>query len=253
MRIFALAFLSDRNPDKKKIDVDCMHLSIIIPTYNEENNLGKCINAVRNCNSDDYEIIVVDGKSTDKTADVAKEYADKVIIEKNKKGLAAARNLGARISKAENIAFLDADSVPCKSWIDIVKKNMQDNIMAIGGPVSYGKRNYDIYSKAVFTSNRIISKFFDFFFLSGNNSAYNRKFFLKLGGFSNVVCEDVELAKKIGKYKKNLMFIPEMTVRLSSRRFEENGFLNTLLCWGTADFLILLNKGLSFEKYKKIQ
>jgi len=229
-----------------------MDLSIIIPTFNEEKNLGGCIKALEKCSSADYEIIIVDGKSTDKTVEVAEKYADRVIIEENKNGLAAARNLGARMSKAKNIAFLDADSVPCRSWIDIVKKNMQGNIMAVGGPVYYGKRNYDIYSNAVFASNKIISKFFDFFFLSGNNSAYNRKFFLKLGGFNNVICEDVDMGKKIGKYKKNLMFVPEMTVRLSSRRFEENGFLNTLFCWGAADFSVLLNRGMSFEKYKKI-
>ncbi len=229
-----------------------MDLSVIIPAYNEEKNLGRCIKTVENCNSANYEIIVVYGKSTDKTVEIAEKYADKVVVEEKRSGIAAARNLGVMTSKARNIAFLDADSVPCKGWVDAIKQNLQENVIGVGGPVYYGKRDYDIYSNAVFASNKIISKFFDFFFLSGNNSAYNRKFFLKLGGFNNVVCEDVDMAKKIGKYKKNLMFIPEMTVRLSSRRFEKNGFLNTLFCWGAADISILLNKGLSSDKYKKI-
>lgn len=229
-----------------------MDLSIIIPAYNEEKNLCRCIKALENCSSTDYEIIVVDGKSTDKTVEIAEKYADKVIVEEKRSGIAAARNLGVRLSKAENLAFLDADSVPCKAWVDFIKQNLQENVMAVGGPVYYGKRNYDIYSNAVFASNKIISKIFDFFFLSGNNSAYNRKFFKEVGGFSNVVCEDVDMAKKIGKYKKNLMFVPDMSVMLSPRRFEKNGFVNTLFKWGTADLLILLNRGMPFKSYKKV-
>jgi len=59
---------------------------------------------------------VVDGGSTDRTADVAEEYAYKVIVEPSPVG--AARNIGAKHAKGNILAFIDADTIACERWIE---------------------------------------------------------------------------------------------------------------------------------------
>ncbi|MBA7548094.1 Undecaprenyl-phosphate 4-deoxy-4-formamido-L-arabinose transferase [subsurface metagenome] len=89
-------------------------VSVIIPTYNRAHLIGRAINSVLNQTYQDFEIIVIDDGSTDKTKEVVKNFQkqDKRIryiwYEKNKGG-SAARNIGIRDAKCEYIAFLDSD------------------------------------------------------------------------------------------------------------------------------------------------
>ena len=83
-----------------------MILSIIIPTYNEEEYLPVLLDSIKEQSFTDYEIIVADANSTDKTREIAEEYGC-VIVEG---GLpAVGRNNGAKIAKGEYLLFLDSD------------------------------------------------------------------------------------------------------------------------------------------------
>ena len=66
-----------------------------------------------------YEIIVVDGASTDKTREIVKEYPIKLIIDKNG-GLANSRNIGIKTAKGDHIASTDADCVVKEDWLNIL-------------------------------------------------------------------------------------------------------------------------------------
>ncbi len=90
-------------------------LSIIIPTLNEEKVLEQTISSLRKLNVFKYEIIISDGKSTDKTLSIAKKYADYVIEYKDdhRQTIAEGRNLGASIAQGDYLVFIDADvSIP---------------------------------------------------------------------------------------------------------------------------------------------
>lgn len=83
-----------------------MILSIIIPTYNEEEYLPVLLDSIKSQSFDDYEIIVADANSTDKTREVAESYGCTVVDG----GLpAVGRNNGAKIAKGEYLLFLDSD------------------------------------------------------------------------------------------------------------------------------------------------
>jgi len=86
--------------------------SVIIPLYNKEKFVEKTLQSVLSQTFDDYEIIVVDDCSTDKSLDIVTNFkADKlkIIKHQNNKGLSAARNTGIKNASSEYIAFIDAD------------------------------------------------------------------------------------------------------------------------------------------------
>ena len=85
-----------------------MKLSIVIPAKNEEKYLPKLLASVKKQSFKDYEIIVADNNSKDKTKEIAKSYGCKIV----KGGLPGkGRNAGAKIAKGEIILFLDADVI----------------------------------------------------------------------------------------------------------------------------------------------
>lgn len=88
-------------------------LSVVIPVYNIENYLGKCLDSILAQTFQDYEVIVVNDGSTDRTADVCDEYAAKDarirIIHKENEGVSVARNTGIEVASGEYFLFFDGD------------------------------------------------------------------------------------------------------------------------------------------------
>lgn len=87
-------------------------VSVIIPTYNRADLLRTAISSALNQTFSDFEIVVVDDRSTDHTQDIIKSFKDnriKYILNTGKKGPSAARNSAILMSKSEYIAFLDDD------------------------------------------------------------------------------------------------------------------------------------------------
>ncbi len=97
-------------------------VSVVIPAYNREKTIRRCINSIINQTYPVYEIIVVDDGSRDKMLQIIdKEYASVKVIRQNHQGAQAARNAGIRAAEGEYIAFLDSDDewVPDKLEIQI--------------------------------------------------------------------------------------------------------------------------------------
>jgi glycosyltransferase involved in cell wall biosynthesis len=93
-------------------------LSVIVPAFNVEPFLDKCLNSVISQTYKNLEILVVDDGSTDGSGKICDEYAEKdsrvkVIHQKNK-GLSGARNIGTEMAKGEYIAYVDGDD-----WLDV--------------------------------------------------------------------------------------------------------------------------------------
>ncbi len=87
-----------------------LQFSIIIPTYNRQDLLAKCLASIASQTRDDYEIIIVDDGSTDGTRDYVLQLGGKItLLEQPNRGPGAARNLGIKHATSEYIAFLDSD------------------------------------------------------------------------------------------------------------------------------------------------
>ncbi len=92
-----------------------MKLSIIVPMFNVENYIARCLDSLlaQNISCDDYEVLVVNDGCQDNSVQVVKEYQKKyeniVLIEKMNGGLSSARNMGLLYCKGEYIWMVDSD------------------------------------------------------------------------------------------------------------------------------------------------
>ena len=88
-------------------------LSVIVPVYNTEDYLRRCLSSILEQDLNNLEVIVVDDGSTDKSGNICDEYAAKDIrvkvIHQNNKGISEARNNGFAIAKGEYITYVDSD------------------------------------------------------------------------------------------------------------------------------------------------
>jgi len=110
--------------------------SVVICTYNRAGYLKKCLDSMLNQNYDNFEVIVVNGPSTDETENLLKKYPFKVIQQKEKGGLSAARNLGIKEAKGEIIAFIDDDGIADESWLyELTKLYTTEDIVSVGGKI----------------------------------------------------------------------------------------------------------------------
>lgn len=114
-----------------------MKISIIIPTYNDQENLKKTLSAILNSNYKPYEVIVVDDASTDKTKEEIEKIGFKYIkLEKNS-GQATARNTGAKIAKGDILFFIDSDIMIKKDTLEQIDKAYKNpEIMVYQGVTS---------------------------------------------------------------------------------------------------------------------
>jgi glycosyltransferase involved in cell wall biosynthesis len=117
-----------------------MKISVIIPAYNEEKYLSKTLEAILAQNYPDFEVIVVDNASTDRTSEIAKSFQSrgvKVLFEGNK-GTMWACERGRKEATGEIIVRMDADCLPEKDWL---KKGAaffkDDRVAVVSGPYDY--------------------------------------------------------------------------------------------------------------------
>lgn len=101
-------------------------LTWIIPVYNGEKYLAQAINSILRQPCGDFQIIVVDDGSTDKSLEIARSIQDDRIqvVHKENGGVSSARNVGIELANSKYIAFLDADDVICKNAYDEKIRNL---------------------------------------------------------------------------------------------------------------------------------
>lgn len=215
-------------------------ISVVIPAYNEEEYLKDTLDALQNQDFKNFEIIVVDNNSTDKTAQIAKKSGAKVISEPQK-GVAFARQAGFVNAQGEIIVTTDADSLPPPNWLSKIYQTFsQDpNIVAVTGFFEFYDSGF--FFKTVFS---FLSKLFFIItqLYSGTNIAVKKTAFQKIGGFDirYSVGEDIDICRRLKRVGK-VVRLWNLTVKTSSRRYRKNGVLLALLNYTIIFFKIKLS------------
>ncbi len=222
-----------------------LKVSIIIPAYNEEENIEKTLKSLLNQTYKNFEIIVVDNNSKDKTKEIASKYAN--TITETKQGYIHAVKRGVNETNGDVLTICDADSIYPSKWLEKTLKPFNNNhIVAVYGTAKF----YDAGKFMAFVSLisyslfLIVSKIFGLDNTAGFNFLFRRDAYEKVGGYDEDWkwgSPDIEFGKKLkkaGKVKLNLI-----AVETSSRRFKKGGFLKT-----TKMFLGMWRKMLKNEK-----
>ena len=236
-----------------------MNFSICIPTLNEEKYLPLLLNCLLNQDYQNFEVIISDGGSVDKTLEVAKKYQNSLnlkILKNSQKGVSFQRNSAASLSKFDNLIFLDADTQIQKDFLLTIKNYLQKH-PEIGALTSY---NIPISNNLI---DKIVFWFFNVFILNtfqkispiavGTFIYAKKEAFNKIGGFDNNLTygEDVNLVKRIAKAGYKFKVLKKPPIYFSVRRLKEEGrikFFAKSIYLGI--FYVLRNKKFSNSKIK---
>lgn len=104
-------------------------ISVIVPVYNVEQYVEKCIESILNQTHKNIEVLLIDDGSTDKSGSICDLYAEKdnrvLVCHKNNEGLSEARNTGVKLSSADYIVFVDSDDYIMPDMLEVLYKRMQ--------------------------------------------------------------------------------------------------------------------------------
>ena len=225
-------------------------ISVVIPTYNEEENIERCLKAFeeQTIPREDFEIIVVDGNSTDRTTEIASKFAD-TVIQQVSKGVGGARNDGARIARGDVIVTTDADCIPYAEWLEVAQKHFEDeNVVAVTGfldPFDYeGMREYETYVYRLLfgISNHMLRafSFTGYYHLCGANTAFHRDTFLEIGGYQDLpYTDDIEIYKRL-KPLGRMVLDGRMKVNYSVRRIKKMSLWRYIYTITRNDFVTMI-------------
>jgi len=239
-------------------------ISLIIPAYNEERYLARCLDAVAAQTVRPYEVIVVDNNSSDRTAEIARRYPFVTLLSETQQGRVFARNAGFDAATGTVLARIDADAVLPPQWTERVaayyaKPGSQRHAWT-GGALFYNVRFPHvvsfIYDLLVFSFNRLLAGHPT---LWGSNMALPRSLWQDVRGdvcLRNDVHEDLDLAIHLHRRGYGIHYQHRAKVHVQLRRVRSSrhelwaylqmwprtlrlhGLRTWVICWLFGDVLL---------------
>ena len=217
---------------------DTPGVGVVVPAFNEEEVLGRCLLAVLDQTVAAEQIIVVDNASTDGTRAVVTriqaEHPDApiLLIEQNAEpGLVPTRNAGLDAARTEVLGRIDADSVLVPDWIEQVQQAFQDpGLAAVTGPVLYYDLPLPRLGLVLDAAGRhlMMRRVADRHpFLYGSNMAIRRTAWQQI---RSTVCrdendrmhEDIDLSLHLREHGLKVAYQPSMITGVSARRMDDS-------------------------------
>lgn len=211
--------------------MDKPFFSVIIPTLNEEKFVVRLLTDLTQQKNKDFEVIVVDGKSKDKTVSIVRSYQEKLplMLIVTEKGVSRQRNRGARAAQGQFLVFLDADVQIPKNFLTQLRRK----IGTFGGDV------FTTYIKpdSRLMADRVIAQYINWGvalsillekpMVGGYNFIVSKPAFDSVGGFDEKIVhsEDVELSLRLNRKNFPATIFKTPILTFSLRRYREEGRL----------------------------
>ncbi len=203
-------------------------ISIIIPTLNEEKYLPNILESIKTQNFKDYEIIVADAGSKDKTLEIAQQYNCRVIPG----GLPSkGRNEGAKVARGDLLFFIDADCVLPpnffeKSLAEFSEKKLDFasfGLLPIDGTKIHKFAFNTFYNWYIYALEKVLPH-------AAMGILAKRDLFLKLNGYDETIklAEDHDLGRRANKIA-SYGIIKGVKISVSERRFKKDGWIKTIV------------------------
>ena len=232
-----------------------MKVSFVIPAYNEEKNIGKCVDSVLRAikaSACDAEVVVINNASADRTAEIASSRPGVRVVDEPRKGLLYARQKGLEASTGELLACVDADTLMSARWIAVALRafSRSPRMVCLSGPYLY----FDLSS----ATNVVVAVWYLLAMLSmhaigqyvlrstamlqGGNYIVRRTALEKIGGYNTSISfygEDTDLACRLIRVG-TVRFTPRLTIAASGRRIRKEGFVATGFHYATNGLAVAL-------------
>jgi cellulose synthase/poly-beta-1,6-N-acetylglucosamine synthase-like glycosyltransferase len=224
-------------------------LSVVIPTLNSADTLGTALSSLlsNDFQRDRYEVIIVDGGSTDKTLDVCRRFPVEVVF-CPKKGWSAALNLGVEKANGDIVCITNADVIVPRDWLRKIWEFFRDNpgVDGVGGPIlppRVCRNNIQRFEADIFFEDQGFpvkltrSRYMEMWgggLISGPNYALTREALLRSGGFNESLASysDVDLVWRLVKMGKHLVFNPEIKIIDMGSPYTLRGVFKQQFKWG---------------------
>lgn len=221
-----------------------MDISIIVPTYNEEDKITDCLSHLKECCAGfkDTELIVVDGGSEDNTVRLAQEAGAACLVSQ-KKGRAAQMNVGAEHATGKILYFVHADSIPPNTFMADIKEALDE-----GYEAGCYRFQFDS-SHPLLKINAFMTRFDRIMCRGGDQTLFiTRSLFNKLGGYKDdyVIMEDFDLIERIQGITDFKIIQKDVTV--SSRKYANNGYFKVQI----ANFIVFMMYFLDYPQEKMV-
>lgn len=201
--------------------------SVIIPTLNEEKNLGVCFKSLMEQTYREFEVIIVDGGSQDRTINMAERNGFDILeVEKTRPhDVSAAKNEGARHARGDILFFLDADIALEPNCLEVLDEGyLKPDVIGVACRVlpyeGNGLENvmYRCNNILARLANRVGIHELSYF----SCHSYRKDCFEKVGGFREdlLACEDLDLSLRI-RHLGSFIVTPRTTLWTSPRRLRE--------------------------------
>lgn len=227
-------------------------VSVIIPTLNEEKFLPRLLESIKKQDFRDYEIIVSDGGSSDKTRQIAEEGGCVFIEDKEHHHPSWQRNNGAKIAKGDTLLFLDADSVLQTGFLD--KVIAEFNSRQLVGAGFYFTFNPNSFSYNIFSGLANLFCFLRQYFSPASVGAgilSRRTAHEAINGFDVEVllAEDYDYCDRLARQGRFRMIKSERLL-YSSRRLEKDGWWPTAWAWTRMAMFTIFRRKIKQNKIK---
>jgi len=208
-------------------------LSVIIPAYNEASYINEMLVSLEKQTFRDFEIIVKDGESSDRTVEVAERHADKIASSKDV-SVSEARNKGARYASGTILVFVDADTMLPPNMLQRIV-DLMENEDIVGGSCRKIPGSRNVFDRMVYEFVNISTFLSSYLHIGGahGNCMFIRKdIFEKIGGFNPriQIAEEQELVRKAMKYGRFFFFLDQCVIE-HPRRIQKWGRLKLHTTW----------------------
>jgi glycosyltransferase involved in cell wall biosynthesis len=219
-----------------------MKVSVIIPACNEAAYIQDTLQTVCAQEFPDFEVIVVDNASTDRTADLARAFPVRVVYEPQK-GILFARERGRQEARGEIIAQLDADCRPPQGWLAKGAAVFADpQVVAVSGFYDF----YDaslLFRCASYLMQGVVFRLAHVIVpqlshrgthMVGGNAFVRASALEKIGGYNTAIRfhgEDTDTACRLKETGGKILYRRSILVQSSARRFHAEGAVATMACY----------------------
>lgn len=231
-----------------------VHFSIIVPVYNRPQEMDELLMSLAQQTDRDFEVIVMEGKCEQSCKEIVEQYEDRLRIEYHEEdsGRSVRRNHGIEAAAGNYFLFFDSDCILPRTYIATLRRLLRDDYVDCFGGPDAADADFSVLQRAVnyamtsfLTTGGIRGGMKDTskFLPRGFNMGFSLKVYEQVGGFRDMIGEDIDLSMRIREAGFDIRLFKETFV-YHKRRVTLSSFYRQVNTFGKARILLSnLHKG----------